>query len=450
MKSVQKSDEKAKKIANMKLQKNCMRFYIIITAGLFWLLLIIFIIAVFISEYAWVFYLISFCLCYLCYIAVIFFTEEYKKLSGYLKNKITVQEIYEKMGNSFAIAPKIRLICECSHNEIKFETQDNGLPQLTTERVSESKESHDILYYSARDISGVLYLAYDEAHTENKKYIQLDLEGEIYFSDAVSYMDTKKEVDEIYNRNKFKDQFIEITDNRELPGLAHQYFVKLCDNEPCYISKGWLIFFSILALFDLYRYIFNSACFHKVFKVRKFVSRRYDLTHPSTEEGFSKLAPQLNILGKKYTYEPHSYRYVDYKCQVKTPTKEELKEAEQYKDKVPFFVISRGDNNIPEGIIEDDIDYSDFLLSIEIHDPLENENKENKKDEEDKNVAVFENQNSASLIIGGNSGKPNQQTNQGNQGNYNKFIGQCDTRDNFCTNTEAINVDKSETKKLKK
>ena len=70
--------------------------------------------------------------------------------------------------------------------------------------------------------------------------------------------------------------------------------------------------------------------------------------------------PQLNLITQQYTYEPNNYNYINKESQLDLPTKEELEMAYKYKDKIPDYQISNGDDQNKEGVIIDNPNYSSY------------------------------------------------------------------------------------------
>ena len=69
-------------------------------------------------------------------------------------------------------------------------------------------------------------------------------------------------------------------------------------------------------------------------------------------------SPQLNLISQQYNYKPECYNYVNEEANIDLPTKEELERAGQYKDKIPDYKISSGDEQNKEGVILDNPNYS--------------------------------------------------------------------------------------------
>ena len=278
-------------------------------------------------------------------------------------------------------------------------------------------------------------------------------------------MEAKKIFVDLYERNRYKDDCIEIIDRRTIPGLVHHNLIKLCENDPWYINCGWLIFFSIIALYSPYKCFFNSCCIERVFKIRKLVSRRYDLRQAVKRGLYLLLAPHLNLTGQELSYDPNTYNYINSEYNVNLPTKEELKAAEQYNNKVPIYHLSSDNDAAPlDVIIEDNVENnSDNKFNLESKKFEEEKEKilkgTQKNNEVSPNPQEQHGQNIQINTLNINQQIKNQghsSDNQNQQGGNAVPIQQCETQTNACLNVDdlkvmtANNVDpRSETRGLK-
>ena len=284
--------------------------------------------------------------------------------SKYLRNKKTGQEMYETMGTFFSAPPSIIFDCQCYHYDIvHYSTRDNkGNERHHTrhEKVITYSESYYMPYYSARDVSGLFYLNCDEAYIKKKMYITLELKEEINFADNISYMDYEYYKEQFWKKNRFRDVYMDFNETRKVPGLMHHNLIKLNQNEPCFISFGWFMIFTLLTVCEFYKLYINTFFVYQQFKIRKIVSTRYDLNDPAYDIKYSKLVPQLNLITEQFKYEPENYNYINKESQLDLPTEEELELAEKYKDKIPDYKISSGDEQNKEGVIIDNPNYSSY------------------------------------------------------------------------------------------
>ena len=297
---------------------------------------------------------------YLIYIIMEFCSST----SKYLRNKKTGQEMYDTMGSFFSAPPSIIFDCQCYHyNTIHYTTKDekgNEHYHTREEKVITYSESYYLPYYSARDVSGLFYINCDEAVIKKKMYIKLELKEEINFADGISYMDYEYYKEQFWKRNRFRDVYMDFNETRKVPGLVHHNLIKISQNEPCFVSFGWFMFFTLLTVSEFYKLYINTLFVYQQFKIRKIISTRYDLNEPAYEEKYSKLAPQLNLITEQFKYEPDNYNYINKDSQLDLPTEEELELAQKYQDKIPDYKISLGDDKNKEGVIVDNPNYSNY------------------------------------------------------------------------------------------
>ena len=177
--------------------------------------------------------------------------------SKYLRNKKTGQEMYETMGTFFSAPPSIIFECQCYHNEIvHYTTRDekgNTHYSTRTERVVTYSETYNMPFYSARDVSGLFFLNCDEAYVKKKLYIKLELKEEINFADAISYMDYQYYKEQFWKRNRFRDVYMDFNEKRKVNGLVHHNLIKISQHEPCFISFGWFMIFTLLTVCEFYK-----------------------------------------------------------------------------------------------------------------------------------------------------------------------------------------------------
>ena len=293
---------------------------------------------------------------YLIYLCL----EFQSSASNYLLNKSSTQGIYEKMGNYFRTPPKIQFICECYHYEIKGENtlkiNEVSISTPNKEKVVTFDETFDLPYYSERDVSGLFYLNCDEKYVKKKHFITLQLNEEINFGDAMSYMDYQYQKELFWKRNRPKDNYMDFSEKRYIPDLKEYNLIKIGEEDPFSVNWGLFFFLTILTFSEFYKLYFNSFCVFQRFKIRKIVSTRYNLNKPE----YNSLTPQINIITQQYNYQEQDYNYVNNEYQVPLPTKEELERAKQYQNKVPDYQISSGNGNMKAGVILDDPYYSNY------------------------------------------------------------------------------------------
>ena len=297
--------------------------------------------------------LISFGLSYIIYI----FLEFCSKTGKYLCNINSGGGIYQKMGTYFQTPPLINLHCECYHYEsrIKNTTDSEGKRRIEKSRtkVTTHKETYKLSYYSVRDISGLFCLNCDKAYAHKKQYIKLKLKEEINFADAISYYDYKRVRADFFKRNRFRDVHFAFSESRKIPGMKNQILVKLHSKGNCMINFFWFFIFTIFTFAEFYRLYVESCFIYQKFKIKKLVSTRYDLNQPVYQE----LVPKIDLISQQYQYEQEYYNYKNEDYDLKKPTKEELEEAKQYRNKVPNNQISNGEEQSQQDVIEENPEY---------------------------------------------------------------------------------------------
>lgn len=215
-----------------------------------------------------------FILTYIIYIAIQFCS----KVGKYLCTRTTKVGIFEKLGKYYSTYPVIKFFCECYHyemREIRHVSRRGRYRMPSKVKVKSYKETYLFPYYSERDVSGLFYLECNSP--EKKYYIQLDIDTEINFADAISYMDYQAEKDSFWRRNVFKDKYFNFQETRYIPGLEKENLVRIGDTDPCCASFFIYFIFIILTLGEFYKLYFNSLCVEQTYKIRKLVSTRYDL-----------------------------------------------------------------------------------------------------------------------------------------------------------------------------
>jgi hypothetical protein len=221
-------------------------------------------------------------------------------------------------------------------------------------------ESYSLPYYSARDVSGLFYINCDEAYIKKKLYIKLELKEEINFADEISYMDYEYYKEQFWMRNRFRDVYMDFNETRKVPGLVHHNLIKISQKDPWFVNFGFFMIFTLLTICEFYKLYINTLFVYQQFKIRKIISTRYDLNDPSNEEKYAQLNPQLNLIREQYKYDPQSYNYINKESQLDLPTQEELEMAYKYRDKIPDYKISLGDEQTKEGVIIDNPNYSNY------------------------------------------------------------------------------------------
>ena len=84
------------------------------------------------------------------------------------------------------------------------------------------------------DISGIFRLK-----ETSKKYIQLQLGKEINFNDEITIYDIQKIINDLYQKNRFKDSHISTGVDRILPSFKDFHLIKLTNENNCFLQK-WI------------------------------------------------------------------------------------------------------------------------------------------------------------------------------------------------------------------
>jgi len=294
-----------------------------------------------------------FCLIYIIYLIIEFFSETSKFLCNKKKNK----GIYEKMVEYFKTPPTITLNCESYHFENKI---GNNVGNYLGEEVITYKEDYIFPYYSQRDVSGLFYINCDKTNALKKKYIKLVLDVEVNFADSISYYDYEVQKYNLWKRNRFKDALFLYYESRSIPGFVHHNLITIGDKEPLMVNFYLFAIITILGFSEIYKSYVNSLCVYQKFKIRKLISTRYDLNQPDFEKQYQSLVPRINLIVKHINFNPNEYTYLNNDYEVKIPTEKELEEAKKYENKIPNYQISTGEEGIQAGVIIDNPDYSNY------------------------------------------------------------------------------------------
>ena len=279
----------------------------------------------------------AFCILIISYIAYLiteFCTTSYK----YLKNKKKDVTMYKIMEQLFYGHPIIQLKCVCYHFETHTEyyTDANGNRQsrTVTSQVNTHSDSLTIPYHSAIDISGKLVLNTAKGFVTKKDIVKLKLKLTIDYADAISYSDHDKLKSEFEERNKNYDKYMDVWEEKTLPGFNEYNLVTIGDNRSCFIHTFWYIFFTCLGFAQYYKWYIDAKCVHQSFNVIKLVSTRFNLLE---ENKYEKQQPKLDLHYKAYDFEASKTGFCE-EGTVDLPLKEEIDEAiSKYQDKVKKY-----------------------------------------------------------------------------------------------------------------
>ena len=190
---------------------------------------------------------------YLIYIIIEFCSP----ISFYFLNKITAEEIYQKMNKFFNIRPEIKFMCEVrNHNDNKYHTLNNLL----------------FRYCFSKDISRPFVLNFEKIDLNKKYYIKLELYEKIGFADSETSKDYKIQKNALIT--KFKRQYSDFNFNeiRHIPGLESYNLIRFKNKDPPFVNTFMFVILTILSLGEFYKIYFNSFCAYQKFLIQKVVT----------------------------------------------------------------------------------------------------------------------------------------------------------------------------------
>ena len=224
----------------------CFKTFSWIFQILVWVFLILMIVG-FVSDGSTAFkvvFISLFACSYITYISLEFCST----IAKFACNKLSESGICKVVGSYYRSYPVFKFYCECYHYEkrrTRVAYTHKGRTRYRTKtvrvKITTHRETYEFPYYSERDVSGLFYLDCDRAYMNRKYYIQLYIDDEINFADAVSYMDYENAKDRFWRRNRFRDVHFYFKASRYIPGLVRDNLITITDNEPCCTS----FFFSI-------------------------------------------------------------------------------------------------------------------------------------------------------------------------------------------------------------
>ena len=248
------------------------------------------------------------------------------------KENININKIMDTL---FKEKPIVSINCMCYHNETRTNTYYDAKGNLqtthTTVVVPTYTESRTLNIFSYLDISGIFKLK-----GTTKKYIQLQLGKEINFNDELTLYDIQTIKNDLYTRNRFRDAYISVGINSDIPSFKEFFLIKLTKEESCFLQKWVYILFFILTLdgfYDLYLY---CICSKQYFVIKKIVSSRQNvLENPK----YSKFISGYNINEQNVILERNDIGGIDNQIEVKLPTEQEIASAKDYDKYIPQYII---------------------------------------------------------------------------------------------------------------
>ena len=304
-------------------------------------------------------FLILFIAFYITYIIL----ELCSAISKYLCNKISENALYQKIGSYYRAFPIFKFYCECYHySKISRNVRSGRSPSRKVTkrvRVVSHRETFLFQYYSARDVSGLLYLNCDKDLLPKKSFIELDIFDEINFADAISYYDYQIAKENFWMRNRFRDRYFHFNESRYIPGLDKKNLVSITNNGTCCINFLAYLIYTLLAFAEIYKIYYYSLCIRQIYRIRKLVSTRYLLNQPIYQD----FNPKIDLINRRCDFKITDYNYINNDFQLVTPTSEELEKSKIYQNKVPDYKISSGGGGIHAGVVLDDPSYSSYDLN---------------------------------------------------------------------------------------
>lgn len=281
--------------------------------------------------------------------------------------------IYTKMGELFKTAPIIEFTSESYHYSYYTHRASpprkgghrtggghraggvhHGHTRTTRTRVVTYRDRYSLPYCSTRDVSGLFLLDTQNAGTKN--FIQLELKKCIDFADSISYSDYIKAKNEFWQRNRYRDLYMEYHENRDIPGFNEHELVQLRDGCNCCLGGFFYIFWTILSLGKIYECYVNSLCHTQSYKIRKLISTRYNLLQPKYVEQYMPLTPAIKLPDTDYTYNPEDVGCAFNSADINPPSESELQQAEMYESYVPNYNVTGVQSvggNLQVGVVQD-------------------------------------------------------------------------------------------------
>jgi hypothetical protein len=301
------------------------------------------------------------------------------------KENININKIMDTL---FKEKPIVSINCMCYHNETRANTYYDAKGNLqtthTTVVVQTYTESRTLNIFSYLDISGIFKLK-----GTTKKYIQLQLGKEINFNDELTLYDIQTIKNDLYTRNRFRDAYISVGINSDIPSFKEFFLIKLTKEESCFLQKWVYILFFILTLdgfYDLYLY---CICSKQYFVIKKIVSSRQNvLENPK----YSKFISGYNINEQNVILERNDIGGIDNQIEVKLPTEQEIASAKDYDKYIPQYIMKEDGEviNTNEKICEN-------LMEIKEEKPQQS--FENKGFEQSQKIEINTNYNSNEIAL---------------------------------------------------
>ena len=238
--------------------------------------------------------------------------------------------------NLFKEKPEIEITCRCYHVETRKITYTDMYGKKQTTYTSDTyysySESKKLNIFSYLDISGIFRLK-----QTNKKYIMLQLGKEINFNDVLTLLDIENIKNDLYVRNRYKDEYITIQVNRNILSFKDFYLIKLTNSKNFLLHKWIYILCFILTIDKFYDLYIDCICAHQFFIIKKIVSARENVLQNPI---YSKFISGYNINNQEVISQRESLGGIDENIEVKLPTEEEIEKSKAFNKYIPQYNIN--------------------------------------------------------------------------------------------------------------
>ena len=254
------------------------------------------------------------------------------KLLDNINQSTSINEIIDTLLKE---KPLVSVNCLCYHTETRSNTyvdqNGNVRTQYSTVMVPTYTESQHLNIFSYLDISGIFRLK-----ETSKKYIQLQLGKEINFNDEITIYDIQTIINDLYQKNRFRDLYISIGVDRVLPSFKDFHLIKLTNENNCFLQKWIYYLFFVLTFEKFYELYLDCICSKQFFVIKKIVSSRENvLENPK----YSQFISGYNINEENITYQKDILGGIDKEIEVKLPTEREIALSKDYNKYIPQYMM---------------------------------------------------------------------------------------------------------------
>lgn len=283
-------------------------------------------------------YFVVFIIVYIIYIILEFCSYT----SRFLLNKKSTNSIYNKLKEIFNTFPVLKISCECYHFEKHLEERKDKDGKIITEEVTKRINTYNgseyFNIYSYRDISGLFKIDLNSEIFKNKNYIKLTLDTIINFAEPISFSDYQNFKNNFINKNRYKDQKMDIKEESYIPNLTKNNLIKIKDKEPFYINFFYFFICVILTMGVPYQIIFDNISIEGKYQIKKVISTRYNLNSVEYDNIYGMYIPAIKLGINEFNFIPDDYGFINKDVEVNFPTLEEIENASKYKEQIknPF------------------------------------------------------------------------------------------------------------------